>query len=65
MKALMRTFSLISDQLATNNAPQYVIKLSQMVAEAIRVPKNPLFLHYVFESLCVLIRKVGDQRREI
>lgn len=28
-----------------------------MIEEAIRTPKNPLFMHYVFESLCVLIRK--------
>uniref|UniRef100_A0A183CBE9 Cse1 domain-containing protein n=1 Tax=Globodera pallida TaxID=36090 RepID=A0A183CBE9_GLOPA len=56
MKALMRTFSLMDDRMAAN-AHLYVNKLFQMVTEAVRVPKNPLFVHYIFESLCILIRK--------
>ncbi|KAL3121788.1 hypothetical protein niasHT_002016 [Heterodera trifolii] len=56
MKALMRTFSLIDDRMAANSH-LYVNKLFQMITEAVRVPKNPLFVHYIFESLCVLIRR--------
>uniref|UniRef100_A0A914GU25 Exportin-2 n=1 Tax=Globodera rostochiensis TaxID=31243 RepID=A0A914GU25_GLORO len=54
--ALMRTFSLMDDRMAAN-AHLYVNKFFQMVTEAVRVPKNPLFVHYIFESLCILIRK--------
>lgn len=73
MKALMRTFSIINvnlnhqliqylnifkDEMAQQNAHIYVSKLSQMIVDAIRVPKNPLLVHFIFESLCVLIKKV-------
>jgi hypothetical protein len=44
--------------MASFSAHLYVNKLSQMIADAIRIPKNPLLVHFVFESLCVLIRKV-------
>lgn len=40
------------------NAHLYVQRLTNMIDDAIRVPKNPLFIHNVFESLCVLIKKV-------
>lgn len=43
--------------MAQQNAHIYVRKLSQMIVDAIRVPKNPLLVHFIFESLCVLIKK--------
>ncbi|KAL3119789.1 hypothetical protein niasHT_010080 [Heterodera trifolii] len=60
MKALMRTFSLIDDRMAANSH-LYVNKLFQMITEAVRVPKNPLFVHYIFESLCILIRRASSK----
>lgn len=47
--------------MARSSAHVYVGKLSQMIADAIRVPKNPLLVHFVFESLCVLIKKVNTK----
>lgn len=37
-----------------------VDKLATMIGIAVKNPVNPLHLHYVFESLCVLIRQVSN-----
>jgi hypothetical protein len=44
--------------MARSSAHLYVNKMAQMIGEAVRVPKNPLLVHFIFESICVLIRKV-------
>jgi len=56
MKALMRCFSLINNETA-KNAHIYTARLEQMILQAIQNPINPQLMHFVFESLCVLIRK--------
>lgn len=56
MKALMRTFNVI-DAKTAENAGAYVSVLASMIENAIKVPINPLLSHFIFESLCVLIRK--------
>uniref|UniRef100_A0A914KZT5 Exportin-2 n=2 Tax=Meloidogyne incognita group TaxID=654580 RepID=A0A914KZT5_MELIC len=57
MKALMRLFVVMDDELSRSSAHIYLGKLSQIVADAIRVPKNPVLVHFLFESICVIIRK--------
>uniref|UniRef100_A0A915DYI5 Exportin-2 n=1 Tax=Ditylenchus dipsaci TaxID=166011 RepID=A0A915DYI5_9BILA len=56
MKALMRCFNII-DPATASIAHIYVGRLEQMVIQAIRNPINTQLVHFVFESLCVLIRK--------
>ncbi|KAI1711044.1 cse1 domain-containing protein [Ditylenchus destructor] len=56
MKALMRCFSIIDAEIATN-AHVYVQRLDTMIQQAIANPINPQLIHFIFESLCVLIRK--------
>jgi len=46
--------------LSRSSAHIYLGKLSQIVADAIRVPKNPVLVHFLFESICVIIRKVKN-----
>ncbi|VDO30255.1 unnamed protein product [Onchocerca flexuosa] len=57
MKALMRCFNIIDIETAKSSA-HIVDKLATMIGVAVKNPVNPLHLHYVFESLCVLIRQV-------
>ncbi|CAG9533563.1 unnamed protein product [Cercopithifilaria johnstoni] len=57
MKALMRCFNVIDMETAKSSA-HIVDKLATMIGVAVKNPVNPLHLHFVFESLCVLIRQV-------
>ncbi|KAL3998143.1 Cse1 family protein [Acanthocheilonema viteae] len=57
MKALMRCFNIIDTETAKSSA-HIVDKLATMIGVAVKNPVNPLHLHFVFESLCVLIRQV-------
>ncbi|VDN18647.1 unnamed protein product [Gongylonema pulchrum] len=57
MKALMRCFNIIDVETAKSSG-QIVDKLATMIAVAVKNPVDPVHLHYVFESLCVLIKQV-------
>ncbi|EJW87827.1 hypothetical protein WUBG_01263 [Wuchereria bancrofti] len=57
MKALMRCFNIIDTETAKSSA-HIVDKLATMIGVAVKNPVNPLHLHFVFESLCVLIKQV-------
>ena len=56
MKALMRCFSIINFDV-NKTAHIYVENLHKMIIQAIENPFNPLLVHFIFESLCVLIRR--------
>ncbi|VDN03504.1 unnamed protein product [Thelazia callipaeda] len=56
-KALMRCFNIIDTETAKSSA-HIVDKLATMIGVAVKNPVDPLHLHYIFESLCVLIRQV-------
>uniref|UniRef100_A0A915PJA9 Exportin-2 n=1 Tax=Setaria digitata TaxID=48799 RepID=A0A915PJA9_9BILA len=57
MKALLRCFNIIDTETAKSSA-HIVDKLATMIGVAVKNPVDPLHIHYVFESLCVLIRQV-------
>uniref|UniRef100_F1KQX7 Exportin-2 n=1 Tax=Ascaris suum TaxID=6253 RepID=F1KQX7_ASCSU len=57
MKAIMRCFNIIDAETAKSSG-ELVNKLAVMIASAVKNPVDPLHIHFVFESLCILIRQV-------
>lgn len=58
MKAIMRVTTVMQDGLASL-VPNIITKLSAKLALVCKNPSKPQFNHYLFESICALIRGVG------
>jgi hypothetical protein len=50
---------------AATNAVSYVNRLEAMIQRCIREPANPQFAHFMFEALCVLIRKCYSRASDL
>ncbi len=76
MKAIMRSLivlavclmiitiiivSIIFEAQCTPFAGEMTIKLTERVSKAAKNPNKPFYNHYMFESLCVIIKKVSVQ----
>uniref|UniRef100_A0A0N4UFI5 Importin-11 n=1 Tax=Dracunculus medinensis TaxID=318479 RepID=A0A0N4UFI5_DRAME len=56
MKAVMRCFNIIDNESA-KHSNEIIDRMTNMIATAVKTPVDPLHIHYVFESLCILIRR--------
>lgn len=57
MKAFLRCLHNM-DRQQTENATMYVNVLIQLLQANMRECQNAMFIHLIFESLCVIIKKV-------
>lgn len=63
MKAVMRTMSLLQEHILPI-VPQLLQGLTQKLIIVSKNPSKPHFNHYLFESLCVIIRTTCKQNPE-
>uniref|UniRef100_A0AC35TMA6 Exportin-2 n=1 Tax=Rhabditophanes sp. KR3021 TaxID=114890 RepID=A0AC35TMA6_9BILA len=56
IKALMRVFNFINEETA-GSAGDIINALARLSFEALKNSANPLYIHYIFECMSVLIRK--------
>jgi len=62
MKAIMRSCALMKEGILPL-VPLIVTKLAEKLTVVAKNPSKPQFNHYLFESICTLIRTVGQANR--